>query len=165
VPSIDPPFTSWNVRSSDTNLGLPPFPPITLDLRRKTERWALSSDTNQRHGELITVREQPCHVCPTISTDSMVLGLIVFPFLKRGVRMAAVDDVRSSKHAPRRVGAHASHHRVLGIRPWYALISLLSYCHCPNLDLRPRCKRITWLGYAVHLGRGVARGAGVRPVQ
>jgi hypothetical protein len=43
---------------SDTNLGLPPFPPIALDLRRKPERWALNSDTNQRHGEFITVREQ-----------------------------------------------------------------------------------------------------------
>jgi hypothetical protein len=74
VPSIDPPFTPWNVRSSDTNLGLPPFPPITLDLRRKTERWALSSDTNQRHGELITVREQPrAHrtlgAVPSVSDD------------------------------------------------------------------------------------------------
>ncbi len=53
VPSLPP-----LLGTSDTNLGLPPFPPIALDLRRKAERWALSSDINQRHGELIIVHEQ-----------------------------------------------------------------------------------------------------------
>ncbi len=44
----------------------------------------------------------------------------------------------------------------------YALFSLFSSCHYSE-SRPPRCKQITWLGYAVHPGRGVARGAGVRP--
>jgi hypothetical protein len=126
--SIDHLFTPWNVRHQPRASSIPSHRPRPAQKGRKmgsaqtpTDLTVSSSLSANNHVHI--GHSAPCHVCPTISTDSMVLGMIVFPFLRREVRMAVVvDDVRSSKRTPRRVGARASHHRVLVIRLCVCLI-------------------------------------------
>src|SRR6266851_1103108 len=127
---ISPPSLHSLERQTPTSCFLHSLPSPSTCAERQKDGLSAQTSTNVTVSSSLSTNNcvhighsAPCHVCPTISTDSMVLGMIVFPFLKREVRMeVVVDDVRSSKRAPRRMGARASHHRVLGIRLCVCLI-------------------------------------------